>query len=387
MLIADAILNFITLIGVVAAFLAGLKPNKSSLDDKLSILYGSLVVFFLARQIFYFHVFPFLVNIIMASGAIMPFLILLLAEEVLRRHAKRYIKLFILAGAGIFFIGALLLGAVWPIFWLTLFAAYCALSLLIIALFLIKNRNNQNSPFETKMVDSFTIAIAVCSLLVVTEFRGLWPNIPITLGAIGILIFVNTTYALSSEKGSPRELLQDLAIISLSVTLLDIAILILRPGVGFNLMMQVWAFAFAINIVLLGLYRNIENYLDARFGKNLLEKISEIGDNSSLNEIISAHPLTSSGKILGLKELQLYDDETISDFLQERVINRETYTKTKTAEALSNLLDETGANYLLRLNRSPAKFLAIATGQIGFDKKLDTELRIFTLIAERAGND
>jgi hypothetical protein len=123
-----------------------------------------------------------------AIAALIPLMALLLAEELLRRHAPKWVKLYLSAG----FIG-LAFAALWPAATSGSVFAYALLgfqisAFLIIAALVVRRDHGSLTDAENRMVDRIGISLLVILPFMVTDYRGMMTLIPLRLSALAILV-------------------------------------------------------------------------------------------------------------------------------------------------------------------------------------------------------
>ena len=380
---ADAFVNATALIGLICALGSMPQAAKASmLDQRLKGLYAWTALFLGARQLFWLWPSAFLVFVIMAAAAWMPLFILLLVEQLLRRHAPRHLKWSALGCGIVFTVVAMLAGADWPRPALTAFAGAMSLVLLLTLLFIARNRRRDLSGAETRMADSVALALIVCVPASVSEFHGLWPQLPVALGMPGLLLFIVMSAALATGIGSPLRFLIDLAALALTAAAITLSTHWLSPALGEADLIRLATNVLCVSAVVLILYRLNESRRLSLRRRTVVDALAVLPDGADADALIAAHPLTAAGTVLDDRYLGLYGDDIRAALARQPVITRATFSDTDTASAAQNLLDEHGATHLVRLGRAPLRLLALASGAIGDTRALEAELTLLSRLVE-----
>lgn len=382
---ADALLNAIALAGLLYALIAVPRGAKASaLDQRLDALYVGLLLFLGLRQAFWFFAEPWLVPAIMATAAWLPLLVLLLVEELLRRHAPRPLKWFTLAGGAVFTVTALIAGAVWPPLALMLFAGDVVVVLLAVIAFIVRDRRRDLSPAETRMADSVVLALLVCVPLSITEFRALFPALPITFGYLGILLFTVMTTTLATGNGFKARFALDLLAFAMAGLVVAWATAWLLPALALTDLIRLGALVISVNAVTLMVSRLNAARRAGHRRTSIAATLAALPDDAGEDMIIGAHPITASGAVIAGDGLAPYGDETVRALAGFRVLDRSTASDPEVSSAISNLLDDYGASHLVRLSARPLRLLAVAAGTIGGANPIETELALLSRIVEGA---
>ena len=210
----------------VALVLAGRK-GRTTVQNVLMLVFGLAGLFYACRALAKATgVEGFgLTSLILACA--LPLGALLLAENLLRRHAPLPIKLVVAGGTVLGVIAAVLAGSgLERAFSLAL---YVPLALaLVLGLILFRDRASL-APMENAALDSYGRALMATGLLALTDF-GL--GSPVGLSALGML---GLAYAAAAGASAPRrwiDVLKELALAGATSLLLAGALLSLRPPVS-----------------------------------------------------------------------------------------------------------------------------------------------------------
>lgn len=382
---ADAFVNAIALIGLLCALLSLPPARKASmLDQRLKGLYAWVAVLLGARQLFWLAPSAFLVFVIMAVAAWVPLFILLLVEEVLRRHAPRYLKYLSLACGAVFTVVAIGAGPEWPRPVLTAFAALFSLVMALTVLFIAQGRRRDLSATETRMADSVALALVLCVPASIGEFHGLWPQLPVALGMPALLLFMVMSAALATGIGTPLRFLIDLTALSLTAAAIVLSTHWLIPTLLMADLIRLGVNVVCISAVVLILYRLNESRRLSLRRRTIVDALAVLPEGADTDAMIAAHPLTAAGTVLDDHGLLLYGADIRASLAKEAVVTRGTLGDANLASATRNLLDEHGATHLVRLSRAPLRILALSCGAVGDTREIDAELTLLSRLIERS---
>jgi hypothetical protein len=140
-----------------------------------------------------------------------PLVSLIVAEGLLRRHAPRWLKLGLCIGPALVVICSLapfLPPASRPL----LLLADVVIGFSAVGLFLLFRNRGSLTPAENTTIRRLLIAFLFLAPMTVTDFRSIWPEIPVRLGAVGALIVLYVGLGSGNVQSSIAARLWDLGI-------------------------------------------------------------------------------------------------------------------------------------------------------------------------------
>ncbi len=312
----------------------------------------------------------------MVVAAWLPLATLRLAEELVRRHAARWLKLLALGGAIGFSVLAVTLGLVWTGPAIIALALYQAAVMAAVLVHLLVERRAV-SLAERRAVDMLALAFAIAVPLLATDFQRLFPDLPFRGGPFAALVFVLACSRLAGEASRPLRLLGDVAI---------------AAGAGGLAALGAWllaapdALAPALSATAAGgaaLALLIERFADpASRDAGLIAPIARAESDEAA--ILAAHPLLASGVPVTAASLADLPEDIITALAAKPVIGIPADQVDDTLDgAARELLGRYGASHLLRLSQSPPRFLAVSGGALNADRLTD-ELTIVARLLEHA---
>lgn len=319
---------------------------------------------------------PVLVACTMVVAAWLPLTTLRLAEELVRRHAARWLKLLALFGAIGFSVLAITFGIVWTGTAIIALGLFQAAVMAAVLLHLLSQRVHV-SLAERRAVDMLALAFAMAVPLLATDFERLLPALPFRGGPFAALVFVLACSRLAGEASRPLRLLGDLAIAAGAGGIVAAGAYILGGADPVTLALSATA-AGAAALALL-----VERFADpASRAEGLLTPIARAGHGEAA--ILAAHPLLASGVPVTAATLADLPDDLIAALAAKPVVCAATGGANDTLTgAARELLGRYGASHLLRLSQQRPRFLAISGGALNQDR-LTGELTIVARLLERA---
>lgn len=382
---ADLLVNGVALVAVAAA--AAALPGRrtaGAVERRLRAVYLGLAFLLAVRMLYWAEPRPLFALPVAVAASWLPLLILRLVEELLRRHAPAPLKAAALGGAIFFTAAALATGALFPRALTIALAGFQAALLLWTLAFILRGRRLGLAAAETRLADTFALALLLALPFAVTDFRDALPWLPVRMGGVGVLVFALATSRLVGGGGSPRLLVADLAGLFLCAAAIGLGAALLLPELDDTYLWRLAALGLAAPAAMLVVQRLREARLAERLQPSLLASLARVPDDPGRDALLAAHPLIASGTSLEGGKLELYDRETIEALAAHRVVTAATPLGEPAAGAARNLLDENAATHLVRLSRDPPRFLAVAAGQIGGGGPRDLELDMLSRLAEHA---
>jgi hypothetical protein len=375
--VIDTLVTAIALAALAFAWrAAGASASRSPVAARLRALYALAALLLALRLAVSASESLPLVVALMVVAAWLPLAALRLVEQLCRRHAARAVKLLGLGG-GVAFTGlALTLGVVWSEGAVVALAAYQSLMLAMMIVMLARERGTLR-PAERRTLNTFLLALLLTIPLALTDFRALFPDLPVRGGALAVLVIVLGSSRLADDRGTPAGLLADLAVASAASAIITmvgrIAVAGLDPGAAIRLAAGGWAVAALLLLIERLRSRSAQ-------GSGLIAALARTADGSRA-AILSAHPLLESGQLIDGEALQAYPSESMDRLLRHRVVDAD--LNDEAGDAGRDLLQAAQATHLIRVSRTPPQLLAIAAGGLA-GAELDDEIAVAARLIEAA---
>lgn len=303
----------------------------------------------------------------------LPLLALLVAEQLVRRHAPRWMKLLVLAGGMGFTIVSLIAGALWPAPVLLTLAGYQTVAILCAVGLIVRSRHDV-SPAEAQLAGVFAAALLLAIPLTATDFQAILA-LPVRGGAFAALLLVLATSRFVAGTASGRSLAIDVILLVATGAILAGGAYAIWPTASAGELAQIGAIGAATAALALLLQRRGEARLIVRARPSLVTAIAALPDRPKIDELLSAHPLLASGRLVEADMLAAYPFEAVDMLAAERVSTR------ASGDAARDLLDGYAGTHLVRVSRSPLLLLAVSGGGLAGDS-LTAELDLVARVAE-----
>jgi hypothetical protein len=377
-----AIGALLTAIGLLAAIVARAGVARAAraggVAGHLTLLLTLIALLLLLRLCAFAATSPVLAAATMVVAAWLPLATLRLAEELVRRHAPRWLKLLALAGAGAFSVLAVTFGLVWTGPAVIALAIFQAVVVAGILGHLIAQRAAV-SLAERRAADMLALAFALAVPLLATDFERIFGGLPFRGGPFAALIFVLACSRLAGDASRPLRLLGDAAIALGAGGLVAAASSLLAAPPALAIGLAATATAAAALAML------VERFADpAARGQGLLLAVARAGPEPSA--ILAAHPLLASAVPVTPDDLADLPEDLVAALACRPVIARledgaDGSADATLAGAARELLGRFGASHLLRLSQSPPRFVAVSGEALG-EARLTDELALVARLLE-----
>lgn len=393
MTIADATQMLIDGFGALGALAVAVvlasRTGRTTVQNVLMLVFGLAGLFYACRALARatgIEGFG-LASLVLACA--LPLGALLLAENLLRRHAPLLIKLVIAGGTVVGLVAAVLAGSgMERAFSLALYVPI-ALAL-VLGLILLRDRASL-APMENAALDSYGRALLATGLLALTDF-GL--GSPFGLSALGML---GLAYAAAAGASAPRrwiDALKELALAATTAVLLAGALLRLRPPGSVLEAGGVLAVTVSALLALSVLLRLQSGGGDQQ--RRLFEETLATADTGDLGRFIDTASRAAPLQGLVLAEgsdLSAYDpallraafgDQTVTDLVRLDHAGSE-----DAREQLRDLLRRHASTHAILIGAAPLRIALIALGGATRTEEDERAMALFqrmaALVAERHG--
>jgi hypothetical protein len=383
-MIADSIVNLCGAIGLsVAMVTLHRRDPKGPLTRRLLVALGIIALLFLVRGTAWWSGSTLLNNLSAIPAALIPLGALIVTEGILRRHAPRAAKIAILTGG----IAIGLAGAagfqplVKPA--AILLVLFQLVGFAICAWLLATRDRATLMTSENRSIARLAVGAILVIPFIVTDFRVLFPDIPVRLGALGALLVV--TAILIAERGAEtqRQAVLLTALRVISSALLGIAAAFVAPEVDAAQVMRFCAIAIA-GVLTIGL---MVDALRAHFESQVPGVLNSVaaspaGTRDALIAELARHPIFESARRYRESELAAYDPPLLRDFLSTRRVLRRAdapwglTSSDPAVERVVSLLAANSATHLIVLSHDPIDVIALAVPVISADPATETALAL-----------
>ncbi|MEH2506086.1 hypothetical protein V1290_004897 [Bradyrhizobium sp. AZCC 1578] len=383
-MIADSIVNLCGAIGLgVAMITLHRRDPKGPLTRRLLVALGIIALLFLARGTAWWSGSAGLNNLSAIPAALIPLGALIVTEGILRRHAPRLAKIALLSGgialglAGAAGLETLAMPA-------AILLALFQLGGFAICAWLLATRDRATLMVsENRIVSRLAVGAILVIPFIVTDFRVLFPDIPVRLGALGALLVV--TAILIAERGAEtqRQALMMTALRLSSSALLGTAAAFVAPDADAAQVMRFCAIAIT-GVLTIGL---MVDALRAHFESQVPGVLNSVAASpartrDALIAELARHPIFESARRYRESELSSFDPQLLRDFLSTRRVLRRPdapwglTSSDPAVERVVSLLAANSATHLIVLSHDPIDVITLAVPVVSADPATETALAL-----------
>jgi hypothetical protein len=379
-LAADSIVSICGALGLFVAIATVRRRDPiGPLTRRITFALGLVAALFLIRGASWWANSDGLERLALCLASILPLAALVLTEGVLRRHAPEAMKLAVSTGAILLAIAALFdvhrrlpaTGWLLASFQLASFVACAAMIFL-------------REPDSLAAVENFgVVRLAVGGLIVVpfllSDYRELFPFVPVKLGALGSLLVVTTMLFEGGEARRRSFLLLGVRIFG--ALALGGATAFIEKDVSSADIVRFAAITVS-GVLAIGLVVDLTRSALISLAPGLLGSIavSPPAGRGALLEQLSKHPLFATAQRLGTPALVDYDPPILSPALDGRSVLRqadypwELSATNPAAERLFALMATYSASHLVVIENEPLDLLLLSLPVVSADPATETAL-------------
>ncbi|MFG3595909.1 hypothetical protein [Bradyrhizobium sp. RDI18] len=383
-MIADSIVNLCGAIGLgVAMITLHRRDPKGPLTRRLLVALGIIALLFLVRGTAWWSGSAGLNNLSAIPAGLIPLGALIVTEGILRRHAPRPAKIALLSGGialGLAGAAGLETLAVPVAILLALFQ----LGSFAICAWLLATRDRATLMVsENRIVGRLAVGAILVIPFIITDFRVLFPDIPVRLGALGALLVVAAILIAERGAETQRQALMMTALRLSSSALLGIAAAFVAPDADAAQVMRFCAIAIA-GVLTIGL---MVDALRAHFESQVPGVLNSVAASpartrDALIAELARHPIFESARRYRESELSSFDPQLLRDFLSTRRVLRRPdapwglTSSDPAVERVVSLLAANSATHLIVLSHDPVDVITLAVPVISADPATETALAL-----------
>lgn len=382
--IADSIVNLCGAIGLAVAMLTFYRRDpKSPLTRRLLVALGVIAILFLDRGLAWWSGSRLLDRLSVIPASLIPLGALIVTEGILRRHAPRPVKIAALGGAILLGIGGLfgLQRFVMP-YAITL-ALFQLLGFATCAVLLATRDRSGLMATENRSIGRLAVGALVVIPFILTDFRTLFPQIPVRLGALGALLTVTVMLIAGGGAETRRHGLAMMALRLISSGLLGFAAAFMAPDVDAAQIVRFVAVAIA-GVLTIGLMTDALRALFESQEPGVLNSVaaSPAQTRERLIAELARHPIFESARRFREGELALYDPPLLRDLLSIRRVLRRSDAPWRlpptdpAVERVVSLMTATSATHVIVLAHDPLDLIVLAVPVTAADPATETALAL-----------
>ena len=367
-MIADAIVNLCGAIGLCVAMMTFYRRDpRSPLTFRLLFALGMIALLFLVRGAAWGTGSALLDRVTVIPAALIPLGALIVTEGMLRRHAPRAVKLVALAGGILLALVGLLGLAQLETAYAVALSVFQLAGFAICAAMLAARDRAALMASENRSVARLALGALLVIPFILTDFRTLFSDIPVRLGALGALLTVTVMLIAGGGAETRRHGLVLMALRLVSSALLGLAAAFMAPDVDAAQIIRFCAVAVA-GVLTIGLMTDALRALFESQEPGVLNSVaaSPARTRDELIGELARHPIFESARRYRESELVAYDPPLLRDFLSTRRVLRRSdepwgLPLTDAAvERMVSLMTADSATHVIVLSHDPLDLIALA---------------------------
>jgi len=383
-LVADSIVDLCGALGLGVAMLTLRRRDPhGALTTRFLVAMGLVAALFLLRGLGWWTGSVLLERLALGCAALFPLGALIVTEGMLRRHAPRFAKLAVLAGSGLLALAGLIgLSDQGRSYDLAL-AGFQLASFALCGVLLFRRDANSLTVAENAGVWRLGLCAFLILPFLLSDFRGLTPQMPVRLGGLGALLLVQVVLVTGGGAQTRRQGFSLMGLRIVAALALGWAAAHLDPDIDLASGVRVCAVTLA-GVLAIGLMVDaLGGYFDAR-SPGVLASLarSESGSREALIARLSAHPLFEGAKRLREAELADYDPPILRAALRDVAVLRaadrpwQRPPEDGGTERLQALLAANAASHLLVVALEPLDLLLVTVPLVSADPATETALAL-----------
>ena len=318
----------------------------------------------------------------LASGT--PLVSLIVAEGLLRRHGPSWLKVGLSIGPVLMVTGSIL-PFVPPSVHNGLLLAIVLIGFGAVAGFLALRDTKTLTAAEDATIRRLVPAFVFLAPLVVTDFRSIWPDIPVRLGAVGALLVLYVGFGSGNVKSSTRMRLASVGVFLAIAAIFAFGQVAIRASSGAADVIRACAVGFS-GLMFAALFSEEQGTRAER--RRTVAPLIASTTTAEFTENLRRHPLLGEARILDGKALDHVRHPALVTLLAEqRVLHRASSPWGRTdeddgVERAVSLMTAHDATHLMLLTCEPLRLVAFAVPAIAADARTDSEIQIAQRIGE-----
>lgn len=383
-IVADSIVNLCGAIGLGVAMLTLRRRDAHSPQTRrLLFALGLVAVLFFVRSAAWWSGSDLLDRLSLVPAALIPLGALIVTEGMLRRHAPRQVKLAAVAGGIVLGLGALVGSGSYVVFHGVALMLFQLTGFAVCALLLAWRDPATLMSSENRSIARLVVGALVVMPFVVTDFRVVFPDIPVRLGALGALLMISVLLIAGGGAETRRQGLMLMALRLLGSGLLGVAASLMAGEVDAAQVVRFCAVAIS-GVLAIALMVDALRSLFESHAPGLLNSVaaSAAQGRDSLIAELARHPLFASARRLREVDLVDYDPPLLRDLLARRSLLRRADAPwglpptDPAVERIVSLLAAHSATHLIVLAPDPADIMVLAVPVVSADPATETALAL-----------
>lgn len=321
-----------------------------------------------------------------AMASATPLVSLIVAEGLLRRHAPRWLKLALAAGPLAVF-GVKLMSFLPEMVPIVLLLATVLGGYVAIAVLLWRRDVASLTAAENTTIRRVTLAVLLLAPLIVTDFRSLWPDLPVRLGALGALVLLYIGLGIGNFHAQLRGRMLNIVMFAVIAAVFSVAYVATGQSDGGIPQMLRAAAVGVAGLLFAALFSEAQGARLER-GRGHIS-IAEATTPAEFLQRLSSHALLGGAQILPAATLEHVDHPAFRSLLSSKRILRRAaapWGRTGTddgVERASSLMAAYDATHLLMVTSSPLRIMVLSLPATAIDARSEAEIDLVRLVGER----
>lgn len=326
-------------------------------------------------------------SVAVALASATPLVSLPVAEGLLRQHAPRSLKLALIAGP-LCILLAEILPPVRAAASVYLLPSVVAGGFAAIALLLWRRDRGGLTRAENALIDRVLVALVPLAILILTDFRSLWPELPVRLGAVGALVLLYVGLGTSTLDAPLHVRVLNVALflgIAGVLALAYAATAADSTGIG----QQLRAAAVALSALLFAaLYSEAHGVRLER--SRVANGLADAGTPDILMRRLAEHPILAGARMLPDQALGEARHPAFDSLLaQHKLLRRAAHPWGRSpiddgVERAMSLMMAHEATHLAVMTQAPLRILAVSLPALANDARAEAEIETARLAGELA---
>ena len=382
-LIADVLVNLFGALGtLVVAYNLRRSDPHGPVTGRAVYALALIAALFLMRCLAWSTGSAFLSGVVDVLAATTPLVGLVVAEGLLRRHAPRRLKLAVLCGC--------IMVALFAVVPLVPAIMSNVVELMVVAggfgavgVFLWTRDRASLSAGENAAVRRVVIAMVLLVPLIATDFRSIWPDLPLRFGAVGALVVL--FFAFGPGRSTNRERIASLLIFLAIAGVFAYGYL--STGHGDDAGRAIRALAVGLcGLIFAALFSEVLGARSER-GKPT-DPLLAAYTREQFAEALREHRLIGNARIMGEDEIAPLRHPGFDSLIAERSVLRRAGApwgrtdRDEGVERAMSLFMTYDATHVMRLSRQPLRLAIFALPQISSDVRAESEIAAAQRIGE-----
>lgn len=386
-IVADCLVNLFGAIGAVVLAREALRDDpRGPMTRRIGFALYFVAALFSMRCIAWGLQSPAALHLADLLAVLTPLASLFVAEGLLRRHAPRWMKWALVAGPVLLAAAKLLpfvpAAGVSAVLIVSVVGGFAAIA------FLLWTRDASTlTPAENASVRRVLQAMLVLAPLIVSDFRSIWPDVPVRLGAVGALLLLYLGFGAGNLQASARARMATVLGFAAVAALFafgylaanglgDVGALLRAGAVGFSGLLAAAIFSEARG---------------ARAERNRPpDPLLSARTPAEFETALTSHPLLGGAQLLSGAALAHVCHPAFQSLIEEHGVLTAAHApwgRPGTDDGVERAVSLTTAHDatdLVLLTRSPLRILAVALPAVARDTRSQGDIRLARLAAELA---